>query len=186
MSTPGVYLTFDDGPHPTATEEVLRTLSSHGTKATFFLLGENVAGRESIVREIAAEGHTIGLHGFHHSRMPALSKAKTRNELLKTSDVIQSATPKQKQIYRPPYGFFCRPGLKAANELGYRVILWSVLTGDFRQWDNTKVVSTAINGLSNGSILVFHDNERTKGKIASILSECISRIRDAGFELNII
>ncbi len=186
MSAPGVYLTFDDGPHPAATEEVLKALSNHKTPATFFLLGENIEGNESIVQEIAAEGHSIGLHGYRHSRVPALSKAMTRDELLRGQLAVSSATSALKKIYRPPYGFFFWSGLNAARELGYRVILWSVLTGDFRQWKDSKIVSTALNGLCDGSLLVFHDNRRTQGKIGPIVSECISRIKDAGYQLNAI
>ncbi len=186
MSTPGVYLTFDDGPHLSATEEVLRTLDRHKAPATFFLLGENVVGRESIVQRIADEGHTIGLHGYHHSRLPALSQEKTLEEIRRSETAIRSITPRFKKIYRPPYGFFCWPGLKAAKKLDYRVILWSVLTGDFKRWNESKVISTALNALSDGSVLVFHDNELTTGKIGSMVSECILRIRDAGFQLHAI
>ncbi len=186
MSAPGVYLTFDDGPHTTATEEVLSALNEHKAAATFFLLGENVEGRESLVREIAAEGHTIGIHGYHHSRFPALSKHRTRDEILRAEKVVSSATTSLKRIYRPPYGFFSWASLRAAKELGYRVVLWTVLTGDFRDWKNSKVVSTALKGLRDGNVLVFHDNGHTTGRIGSLVSECVGKIKEAGFQLNTV
>jgi len=181
MPTDSIYLTFDDGPHPTATEEVLRALQVHNAPATFFLTGENISGNESLVREIASAGHTIGNHGYWHSRIPALSSRKTRRTIQETASAIQYITPRSKKIFRPPFGFFTWHTFSVARELGYQVILWTVLTRDFEHSGNSRIISNAMSRLSAGSVLVFHDNTRTMDKIGSIVSECIERIRDLGF-----
>ena len=183
MPTQSVYLTFDDGPHPTATPEVLQVLQSHKVAATFFLTGQNIAGNESLVREIATEGHTIGVHGFRHSRAPAFSKEKTRSEILHTEEALYNITPLSKKIFRPPFGFFFWQTISATKDLGYQIIMWTALTGDFRQQNNSRVISTALRHLSAGSVLVFHDNDRTRGKIGPIVSECLQRIQESGYSL---
>ncbi len=186
MPTQSIYLTFDDGPHPKATPEVLRVLQSHKVAATFFLTGQNLAGNESLVKEIAMEGHTIGIHGFRHSRASAFSQERTRLEILRTEAALHNITPFSKKLFRPPFGFFFWNTVSATKDLGYQIIMWTVLTGDFRQWNNSKVVSTALRHLSGGSVLVFHDNEHTRGKIGPILSECLQRIQESGYSLEAI
>lgn len=182
MPATGVYLTFDDGPHPTATPEVLAVLQRYKANATFFVSGAQCVKRTTLLKEIADAGHTLGNHGFRHSRLPALSVEQSKSEIVRTEDVLRSVLPVPKKLYRPPYGFFTWNTLAAARNLGYQTVMWSVLTGDFRRKDATVVLATALKNLSAGAILVFHDNDLTQGRIGNILSECIERIHALGHE----
>ncbi len=181
-----VYLTFDDGPHPTATPAVLDVLKKHGVRGTFFLSGKNIAGQESLVKRIIEEGHSIGIHAFHHSRLPAFSKERTKEEILRTEALLTPLLGDKPRLFRPPFGFFSWNTVTAAQELGYLLVMWSCLTGDFRSWSDEKVIHTALAELTHGSILVFHDNDLTETKISAILEVVIPKIRSLGFEFGAI
>jgi len=187
MNSPDIFLTFDDGPHPTATPEVLKVLNTARIKGTFFLTGSNAVRYSSLVTELGTEGHCVGVHAFNHSRALAFSRAATRNEILRTEEVISSAGVNPVKIFRPPFGAFTWNTVSAARSLQYRIIMWTTLTGDFRpSWSDEKITSTALSKLSAGAILVFHDNESTKSRIAGVLTDTIARIKDHGFNFQAI
>jgi peptidoglycan/xylan/chitin deacetylase (PgdA/CDA1 family) len=181
-----IYLTFDDGPHPTATEAVLDVLKHHQVRATFFLTGKNITGQERIVRRIEEEGHSIGIHAYTHSRMIAFSKQRTAEEIRKTAQILSAVVQQKVRLFRPPFGFFSWNTIAAAREQGFLLAMWSCLTGDFSSDSNDTVVKNALDRLSDGSILVFHDNDLTQHKIADILNAVIPQIRAKGFECGAI
>lgn len=95
-------LTFDDGPSPWTTE-ILDLLAEYGARATFFVLGANVAGQESTLRRAIAEGHQLGLHSWSHPHLPDLSPGEVRDEMFRTQAAIERATATVAEIWRPPY-----------------------------------------------------------------------------------
>jgi peptidoglycan/xylan/chitin deacetylase (PgdA/CDA1 family) len=181
MTSPGVYLTFDDGPHPTATAAVLDVLQSFHIPATFFVTGSNIEANSSLLRRTAAEGHSIGIHGFHHRRRDALTRESVRKEILLTSGLCRKYDVEPRNIYRPPFGFFMRATIAVAQSLNVRIVLWSTLTGDFRQWTDERIVRVATRRLNGGAILVFHDNDSTATRIRSYLPRCIETIAARGY-----
>jgi len=181
-----VFLTFDDGPHSSATPAILDVLKQHQVHATFFLSGKNLSGREAIVQRIISEGHSIGIHAFNHNRSLAFSKEQTKSEIQQTVEILSGLTQQRTRLFRPPYGFFTWKTIAAARELGFLLVMWSCLTGDFTQWNNEKIVSTALRKLKHGSILVFHDNDLTQHKIAGIIDTAIPEIRKRGFDFGAI
>jgi Predicted xylanase/chitin deacetylase len=182
MDSPEIFLTFDDGPHPIATPSVLEILQAHKIKGTFFLSGLAVKKHQSLVEEVGAEKHSIGIHAFNHRRALALSKRETIHEILQTEEAIAQTGSNALKIFRPPFGFFSWNTISAAKELKYKLVMWTTLTGDFRDdWSDEKVSVTALKKLSAGAILVFHDNEMTKSRISRVLPQIIARIRDRGF-----
>jgi peptidoglycan/xylan/chitin deacetylase (PgdA/CDA1 family) len=187
INSPNIFLTFDDGPHPAATPAVLNVLKTQNVKATFFLSGAAAAHFPSLVGDIAAEGHSIGIHAFNHTRRIAFSMKETVCEILQAEEAITKAAPRVTKLFRPPFGFFSWNTVAAARTLNYRLIMWTTLCGDFRSnWSDEKVVATALTKLSGGSILVFHDNELTKTRIAAVLTQSIEKIRDHGFTFDSI
>jgi len=186
MPSKKIFLTFDDGPHPVATPRVLDVLKSHSVHATFFLTGNNIKGNEEIVRRIESEGHSIGIHAYHHRRSLAFSKHQTIEEIKHTADALRSIVRQPIRLFRPPFGFFSGNTIAAAKELGFLLVMWSCLTGDFRRWPNDKIVSTALHRITHGSILVFHDNDLTSNKISEIISRTITQIRNNGYEFGAI
>ena len=98
-----VWLTFDDGPHPTNTKKVLATLANHGIKATFFVLGQNSKSHLALVQDAFNAGHRIGNHSYSHPNLATLSAANVRSEITRTEAIIKAYLG-AKKIFRPPYG----------------------------------------------------------------------------------
>lgn len=186
MPSHKIFLTFDDGPHPDATLTALEVLRRHDVHATFFLTGEHIPGHEDIVRRIAGEGHSIGIHAYTHTRSLAMSKERTKEEILRTRQMLSELTRQKIRLFRPPFGFFSWNTIAAARELDFVLVMWSCLTGDFRARSNDRIVATATSGLRNGSILVFHDNDLTEKKIGTLLDQTIIEIKNRGFEFGAI
>ena len=115
MPSQKIFLTFDDGPHPVATPIVLDMCKENNIRATFFLTGKNISGNEQIVRRIVEEGHSIGIHAYTHTRALALSKERTKEEILKTQHLLQSMTMQRIRLFRPPFGFFSWNTIAAAK-----------------------------------------------------------------------
>ena len=121
-SAHGVAITFDDGPHPEGTPAVLEVLAGAGARATFFLVGEQVARYPSVAAEIAAAGHEIGIHGYRHVLLLRRAPTALREDFVRAHDVIASATGTEPTLYRPPYGVFSGPALLIVRELGWRTL----------------------------------------------------------------
>ena len=182
MTSTGVFLTFDDGPHPEATPAVLDVLRRNSVHATFFITGTAVKKNPELVLQIAAEGHSLGIHGYQHKRSSAVSKRITEHEIVQTEKEIRDAGAQPCLLFRPPFGFFTWNTIAAANSLHYKLVMWTTLTGDFRpNWPDDKVVKTALQSLSGGAVLVFHDNELTKSRIKFVLQSTIVAVRELGY-----
>jgi len=187
MESPDVFLTFDDGPHPVATPTVLEILQAHKIKGTFFMSGLAVTKYPSLVKEVEAENHRIGIHAFNHTKAIALSKTTTKSEILQTEEAITRAGAHAAKLFRPPYGFFSWNTISATKELSYRLVMWTTSTGDFRKdWSDEQVRTTALTKLTPGAILVFHDNELTKLRVQQVLPGVIARIQELGLAFGLI
>ncbi len=179
MDSPDIFLTFDDGPHPVATPIVLEILRTHKIKGTFFMSGLAVKKYPSLVKEVEAEKHTIGIHAFNHVRSIAFSKKTTMSEILRTQEAITQIGVHAAKIFRPPYGFFSWNTISASKELKYKLVMWTTSTGDYRRDRSDEYVwSTALTKLVPGAILVFHDNELTKSRIRQVLPRVIAGIQE--------
>lgn len=154
-----IYLTFDDGPVPEVTPEVLRILAQYDAKATFFCVGENVKKNPQIMAGITAAGHAIGNHTFNHLRAWRTPAGDYLRNVDDCRDVIAS------RLFRPPYGQLT-PWLIHELSPYFKIILWSVLTGDFDQnLSPRKCADRAIMYTKPGSIVVFHDSLKASGNM---------------------
>lgn len=162
-----VALTFDDGPG-THTESLLDTLDAHHAKATFFLIGANVAKRPGIVKDELARGHELGNHTFSHQDLDKMSLAAAQRELRMTDTAIKKATGSESTLFRPPFGAIPE-ALKASLDLP--VALWSVDTMDWRTRDTNKTIKAA-QQVKPGSIVLMHDiHESTLKALPKILTD---------------
>lgn len=162
-----VALTFDDGPGA-YTESLLDTLDEHQAKATFFLIGKNVAKHPGIVRDELARGHELGNHTFSHQDLTKMSLAAAQRELRKTDAAIKKATGAEPTLIRPPFGAI-PANLK--KSLDVPVALWSVDTLDW-QTRNTKKTVKAAEKVEPGSIVLMHDiHESTIKAVPKILTD---------------
>lgn len=174
----GVSITFDDGPNSEFSYEIMNTLDEYDAKATFFLIGKNITGNESLVKRMDEKGHTLGNHTFSHSTLIDFSNtASFKEEMIKTSQLVAKITGKSMRLFRPPYGVTTPAIAKATGELGYDVIGWNIrsldTTGDSRENIYNRVVSQ----IRPGAIILFHD---TSQKTIDILKRTLEYLRKNG------
>jgi len=169
---PVVALTFDDGPNGRCTAEVLDALAAVGAPATFFVLGENVdsGGNDDLLARMLREGHTIGLHGYHHEGRMMVVPGVLRDELRDTSEAIQAALGRagvrkplpRLRFFRPPFGFLTSGTANAAAGEGFAVVLWTISVGDWRRgMTPPEIVERILDRVGPGDIIVLHDGFRT-------------------------
>ena len=155
---PYIALTFDDGPAAKLTPRLLDLLAAHHIKATFFVIGVNVAEHPEIVARAAREGHEIGNHSWSHPNLAKMSDDAVRRQLRQTDDAIRTATGTRPTLLRPPYGSISTRQKRWIHaEFGYRIILWDVDPLDWKRPGSVVVRSRIVNQTRAGSIVLSHD-----------------------------
>ncbi|MDD3146715.1 MAG: polysaccharide deacetylase family protein [Candidatus Riflebacteria bacterium] len=132
-----VVLTFDDGPHPRTTPQILEILKRRNLRAIFFVLGIQAQKYPEIVKQIHEDGHLIGNHSYSHKNLAQLSEEKLREEICRTSRLIENITGKRPEFLRPPYGAMNRNVLRVANGEGMNIVLWTI---DPKDWHSKNEV----------------------------------------------
>lgn len=183
--TPGVALTFDDGPHPEGTPGVLDALAREGARATFFLVGEQVERRPQLAAEIVAQGHAIALHGYRHRLQLRLSSGQVQTDIKRGAAAVEDATAIQPHLHRPPYGIYSAAGLSAARQSGLRPLLWSRWGRDWRKFTTAKQIAARVTeDVALGDVILLHDadfysskdsHQRTVEALPVILRELKAR-----------
>ena len=154
----GIAITFDDGPHLHGTPAVLEMLSEANARATFFLVGEQVARAPALAAEIVAAGHEVGVHGYRHTLLLRRSPRSLRDDFARAYDVIAEATGTKPTLYRPPYGVFSGPALLIVRRLGWRPLLWSRWGKDWvAKTTPTAIAARATRNLGKGDVVLLHD-----------------------------
>jgi peptidoglycan/xylan/chitin deacetylase (PgdA/CDA1 family) len=176
-----IYLSFDDGPHPVATEFVLQQLKKHEALATFFCIGKNVVAWPDVYRRILDEGHAVGNHTQHH-----LNGWKTPNDIY-MKDIAEAAGHIDSNLFRPPYGkitsFQARHINAAMKGKKSKIIMWDVLSADFDTGiSEEKVLQNVIFKTVPGSIVVFHDSEKAFSKITYALPRMLAHFKEKGYK----
>jgi peptidoglycan/xylan/chitin deacetylase (PgdA/CDA1 family) len=175
----GVALTFDDGPHPVHTRAILKKLDAAGVKATFFVIGQKVERHPDVVREIAARGHLVALHGDAHDRLLAFRTPETvRADLTRARDRLAALLGEPPVLYRPAVGQTNPRIARVADELGLAIVGWSVRARDGIATRADAVVRRVVPKLRDGAIVLLHDAaERDDREPAAV--EALDRILDA-------
>lgn len=153
-----VAMTFDDGPHPRLTPQLLDMLKARRIRATFFLIGRNAARYPDLVKRIADEGHEIGNHSWSHPYLSGLGTSSVLRQIDRTSEAIFRATNRMPVTMRPPYGALTY-GQRSMlfRERGLPTILWSVDPQDWRRPGSSVVASRILSHARPGSIVLSHD-----------------------------
>jgi peptidoglycan/xylan/chitin deacetylase (PgdA/CDA1 family) len=154
-----IALTFDDGPDPDATSELLALLDHYSIRATFFHVGKRAARHPHLVQEVAAAGHQIGVHGYRHRSFFLTSQSTLLDEVTRTQHLLASLAgrdPSTINAVRPPFGHFKPSQLATLLDAGYLPVMWSVVPFHWRQSpENT--VRQVMQESSSGTILVLHE-----------------------------
>ena len=152
-----VALTFDDGPHPTYTAEILDILKEHGIKATFFVIGENIERSKDVLMRCADEGHEIGNHTYSHAAANNCTARALKEEIEKTDRIIYELIGKKTELFRPPTGICNNRSVSLSTELGLKTIVWNVDTRDWAHTSTDKIIKNVLENVKSGSIILFHD-----------------------------
>lgn len=178
-----IYLTFDDGPHPVATNFVLDELKKYNAKATFFCIGKNVEEHPAVYQRIILEGHAIGNHTHNHLNGWEVSDAVYLDNIYKAKQIIDS------NLFRPPYGRITKFQLAQLPAEKYKLkpVMWSVLSGDFdEKIDGEQCYLTVTKNSRQGSIVVFHDSQKAMGRLQFALPKVLQYFSEKGFEMRSI
>lgn len=154
-----ICLTFDDGPDPSYTVQILDVLKQFNTKAAFFVIGHKIKGNEHILIQMHEEGHLIGNHSFSHSNLfPMKSAGKIVEELNHTSNLIQKATGHFPQSFRPPFGVTNPNIARAIKQLAWNTLGWNIRSLDTKRRSPEVTLKRVIKQCKPGSVVLFHDN----------------------------
>ena len=159
---PGTHgvLTFDDGPDPDATPAVLDALDDAGAKATFFILGTQLAAHPEIGHEVVRRGHEIGLHGYDHHRHDRIDPDLSRDDLTRGLAAIEDVLGIRCRWFRPPYGKMSTGSAQACQSLGLTPVYWSAWGLDWEEVSSERIAEVACGQLNAGGILLLHDSAR--------------------------
>ena len=171
-----IWLTFDDGPSPQATPFILKILKEEDVKATFFLVGEHINRYPDLFNKIITDGHVIANHSYSHKCGWVSDKSDYFNDIEK----CQKLMPENK-LFRPPYGKISPRQIRYLKKK-YKIIIWDILSWDF-DINSTpkKVKENVLKNTTSGSILVFHNNQKSFKNLTPILKETIQKLKQEGF-----
>ena len=176
----GVYITFDDGPTPEVTEWILATLKQYDAKATFFVLGKNVELYPDLYAKILAEGHAVGNHTYSHQRGVRMSLERYLEDIDFAADFVQS------NLFRPPYARTTLAQLRALAQR-YKIVMWSIISRDYsRNITKEQCLQEVLPHIRPGSIILFHDSERTFANMSYALPKTLERIKELGLKCKAI
>lgn len=172
-----IALTFDDGPWPRYTKEVLQVLASRNVKATFFMIGREVQQRPELVREVHNAGHVIGNHSWDHARKPR----NPADEIVRTDAAIKKAIGVESTLFRPPYGQMKNGMATHAMRKGQCVVIWSADSSDWKRATAGSIAERILQQARPGGIALFHDGGGARGSTVAALPRIIDTLRDRGY-----
>ncbi len=158
-----IALTFDDGPHPVYTPELLDGLKERGVQATFFVTGKNAEMYPEIIRRMSEEGHLIGNHTYSHLQLTSGNHEAFRQELLQTNEILSGITGEEVLYVRPPYGSWDK---RFETELNMLPVLWSIDPLDWCTADADRIVRTILSEAEENSIILLHDEYQSSVEAA--------------------
>lgn len=173
---PKIALTFDDGPHPYYTEQLLDGLKERGAKASFFVLGEQAQACPDLIKRMQEEGHLVGNHTYSHMQLGKNNRERFKEELVKTSQVLAELTGEEVQYVRPPYGSWDK---SFETELMMFPVLWTVDPMDWCSDDVSGIVQKVTKKSKENSIILMHDEY--KSSVTAAL-QIVDILQEQGYE----
>ena len=175
-----VYLTFDDGPTPAVTEWVLDLLAEYQAQATFFCIGHKVSLYPGTFQKVRAAGHVVGNHSYSHFNG---WRTHTPNYL---RDVANADHYVKSELFRPPYGRLKWQQYQVLRTQ-YQLVMWDVISGDFdANISQKQCLNNVLQHTEDGSIVVFHDYQRSFEKLQYALPRLLAHFKEQGFEFRAI
>ncbi|MGW8748670.1 polysaccharide deacetylase family protein [Streptomyces sp. NPDC055794] len=180
-----MLLTFDDGPHPDYTPDILDTLAKYDVRATFFVCGEMADFNRGLLSRMADEGHVVGNHTWSHPLLTTLSRRRIRSEMERTSEVIDKAYGEPPRWFRAPYGAWNRKAFRLGAELGMEPLAWTVDTLDWTTPGTRTIVDRVEDGAAPGVVVLSHDAGGDRSQSVRALRRYLPRLLDSGYHLTV-
>jgi peptidoglycan/xylan/chitin deacetylase (PgdA/CDA1 family) len=183
-----VFLTFDDGPTPEITEWTLEQLKKYNAKATFFCIGNNIEKHPEIFQKITHAKHAIGNHTFNHLKgwetgvHEYVENTKKCSLFLKEKGKGKRDKEDAIELFRPPYGKIKPSQSRILRKLGYKIIMWDVLSRDFDQaFTPEECLDNVLKNVESGSVIVFHDSIKAEQNLKYVLPKTLAFLKEKGF-----
>ncbi len=184
-----VYLTFDDGPIPEVTPQVLAILAQYKVKATFFMVGENIDKHPEVFEQVIKAGHSIGNHTYNHLKGWNYSLKEYMTNVTKWEEAVMRHMPNGHLApvlnrFRPPYGKVWLWQRYALHKKGYRLIYWDILTRDYdKNVTPEQMLANIKQNTRPGSIINFHDSLKSNERMLTVLPQAIEWLQAQGYTL---
>jgi peptidoglycan-N-acetylglucosamine deacetylase len=179
-----VAITFDDGPNPVYTPQVLEIFSEAQGKATFFMIGEQMRNYPEVVKQVAAGGHEVGNHTYTHPKLSQLNTAECLEEIEQTEKVIEELTGRKPVIFRPPYLDYNQETVSLIQKKRYPMI--GALNLEAQDWEQPGVkhiLGKSREAVKNGSILIFHDGYGDRSQTIEAVRILVPELTSQGYQL---
>ncbi len=177
-----IALTFDDGPHPHQTEQILEILKRYEVQATFFMVGQNVINYPDAARAVLRAGHEVGNHTFSHLHMRDLGEERLFEEVGMCEDALEELCEYRPHLFRPPEGNVTK-GVRDCSEKGdYALILWSLDTRDWELKNADLIADSVLSKVQPGDIILMHDYIGTNSQTPEALEILLPRLLERGYQ----
>ena len=182
-----IYLTFDDGPTPQVTDWVLAELKKYNAKATFFCIGKNIDSNPELFQKIKSDNHSIGNHTMNHVNGWKSETNEYIKNVKKCAEILSQKYITKTLLFRPPYGKIKKEQSKILRKLGYKIIMWDVLSADFDQTISPeKCLKNVTKNVKSGSVIVFHDSIKASQNLKFALPRTLSFLKEKGFVFDVL
>jgi peptidoglycan/xylan/chitin deacetylase (PgdA/CDA1 family) len=180
-----MVLTFDDGPDPRYTPDILDTLAEHDVRAMFFVCGERADAHRDLVSRMADEGHVVGNHTWSHPLLTRLTRSRIRSQMERTSDVIEEVYGERPQWFRAPYGAWNRAAFQIGADLGMEPLAWTVDTLDWTTPGARSIARRVEKGAAPGVVVLSHDAGGDRSQSVKALRAYLPELLDSGYHVTV-
>lgn len=175
-----ILLTFDDGPNPGTTEIILNELDRHKIKAVFFFVGNNIKDYPFLAKEVMNSGHMTANHTYNHKIITKLNKDSAAEEIRAFNEIHEEILNSAPEYFRPPHGKFNLHTQSLINKFGMKNVMWSLMTHDYK--NDFEIVKYSVkNFLRKNSVIVLHDNKKSKDIICDSIKFIVEETDRNGF-----
>ncbi|MEU9610731.1 polysaccharide deacetylase family protein, partial [Streptomyces sp. NPDC048209] len=181
LGSDAMVLSFDDGPDPRYTPDILATLRRYDVRAMFFVCGEMAAGNRDLLREMSDDGHVVGNHSWSHPLIPKLPRGAIRDELGSTSEVVERTLGVPPLWYRAPYGAWNRNSFEIGAALGMEPMAWTVDTLDWTEPGTDTIVRRVEKGAAPGVVVLSHDAGGNRSQSVAALRRYLPALLEKGY-----
>ncbi|MFN7250403.1 MAG: polysaccharide deacetylase family protein [Anaerobacillus sp.] len=181
-----IAITFDDGPDPRFSEQVLDVLKEYNVPATFFVMGSRAIAYPEIVNRMVAEGHIIGNHTyFHPNLVKEADLATLEREVVRTEDTLNDLIGYRTKLFRAPYGFLYNELVEKLAELNYSIIVWSVDSLDWQEDPPAQIAANVLDNVEPGAVILMHDGgdwDADRTNTIESLRQILPSLKEQGYE----